>query len=92
MNASEVLQRFGELPFAVELELGSLEMTVRDIFELQEGSIFRTGHPAGVPFALSTGGVQLAEAELVVVDESVSIRVSKLSQNTKATTGRDGTD
>jgi len=92
MNTSEVLQRFGDLPFTLELELGSLAITIGEIFELKEGAVFRTGHPAGLPFTLSTGGVQLAEAELVVVDDSVSIRVSKLSHNTRATTGDDGTN
>ena len=92
MGSSEVLHRFGDLPFPVELELGSLEMTVREVFELSEGSVVRTGHPAGVPFTLSTGGIRLAEAELVIVDDSVSIRVTKLLQDTSTVTKEDGID
>jgi len=90
MNASEVLHRFGDLRFPLELELGSLEMTIREVFELKEGAVFRTSHPAGMPFTLSTGGVQLAEADLVVVEDRVSIRVSKLLQSTKTATSEDG--
>jgi flagellar motor switch protein FliN/FliY len=78
MNASDVLQRFGELPFVVELELGTLSMTIGDIFQLQEGSVLRTDHPAGAPFPLFASNVKLAEAEVVVIDDTVSVRIQKM--------------
>ena len=77
MNASDVLQRFGELPFVLELELGTLSMTIGDIFQLQEGSVLRTDHPAGAPFPLFASNVKLAEAEVIVIDDTVSVRVQK---------------
>jgi flagellar motor switch protein FliN len=80
MNASDVLQRFGELPFVVELELGTLSMTIGDIFQLQEGSVLRTDHPAGAPFPLFASNVKLAEAEIIVIDDTVSVRVQKMLQ------------
>jgi flagellar motor switch protein FliN/FliY len=80
MNASDVLQRFGELPFVVELELGTLSMTIGDIFQLQEGSVLRTNHPAGAPFPLFASNVKLAEAEVIVIDDTVSVRVQKMLQ------------
>jgi flagellar motor switch protein FliN len=78
MNPSDVLQRFGELPFTVELELGTLSMSIGEIFQLQEGSVLRTDHPAGAPFPLFASNVQLAEAEVIVIDETVSVRVQKM--------------
>lgn len=92
MNASEVLQRFGDLPFTLELELGTLEMPIRDIFDLREGKVLRTDHPAGEPFALLAGGITLADAEVVIVETSVSIRIHKMSQSDKAASGEDGTN
>jgi flagellar motor switch protein FliN/FliY len=80
MNASDVLQRFGELPFVVELELGTLSMSIGDIFQLQEGSVLRTDHPAGAPFPLFASNVKLAEAEVIVIDDTVSVRVQKVLQ------------
>ena len=80
MNASDVLQRFGELPFVVELELGTLSMSIGDIFQLQEGSVLRTDHPAGAPFPLFASNVKLAEAEVIVIDDTVSVRVQKMLQ------------
>jgi len=87
MNASDVLQRFGELPFVVELELGTLSMTIGDIFQLQEGSVLRTDHPAGAPFPLFASNVKLAEAEVIVIDGTVSVRVQKMLQKSGGSGG-----
>jgi flagellar motor switch/type III secretory pathway protein FliN len=91
MNASDVLQRFGEVPFVVELELGTLSMSIGEIFELREGAVLRTDHPAGAPFPLFASSVKLAEAEVIVIDDTVSVRVQKmLSKNSAG--GGDATD
>jgi flagellar motor switch/type III secretory pathway protein FliN len=90
MNASQVLQRFEDLPFPAEVELGSLVMTIGEIFELHEGAVLRTDHLAGAPVALQVGGVELATADIVVVEDSLSIRITRLSENTKASSGGNG--
>ena len=92
MSASDVLPRFEDLPFAVEVELGSLEMTIGEIFNLRPGAVLRTDHPAGSPFAMHVGGVELAAADVVVVDKTVSLRITKLAENTKASPSNDGTN
>jgi flagellar motor switch protein FliN/FliY len=84
MHGSDVLQRFGELPLVVELELGTLSMSIGEIFQLREGSLLRTDHPAGSPFPLFAGNVKLAEAEVIVIDDTVSVRVQKMLQRSGA--------
>jgi flagellar motor switch protein FliN len=91
MNASDVLKRFGDLPFVVELELGTLSMSIGEIFQLQEGSVLRTDHPAGAPFPLFASNVKLAEAEVIVIDNTVSVRVQKMLQKS-STGGGNATD
>jgi flagellar motor switch/type III secretory pathway protein FliN len=91
MNASEALQRFEDLPFPVEVELGSLAMTIGEIFALREGAVLRTDHAAGAPVMLQVGGVELAAADIVVMDKSLSIRITRLSENTKPSSGGHGT-
>jgi flagellar motor switch protein FliN/FliY len=91
MSSSDVLQRFGDLPFVVELELGTLSMTIGDIFQLKEGSVLRTDHPAGAPFPLFASNVKLAEAEVIVIDNTVSVRVQKMLQKS-GTGGGNATD
>jgi flagellar motor switch/type III secretory pathway protein FliN len=90
MNASQALQRFEDLPFQAEVELGSLVMTIGEIFELREGAVLRTDHPAGAPVTLQVGGVELAAADIIVVDDSLSIRITRLSDKTPASAGGHG--
>lgn len=90
MNPSEAFKRFEDLPFAAEVELGSLVMTIGEIFNLREGSVLRTGHPAGAPVGLQVGGVELATADIVVMDDSLSIRITRLNENTEPSAGGHG--
>jgi len=90
MNASEALHRFEDLPFSAEVELGSLVMTIGEIFEIREGSVLRTDHLAGEPVALHVGGVHLAAADIIVMEDSLSVRITKLNENTKPSSGEHG--
>jgi len=90
MNASEALQRFEDLPFPAEVELGGLVMTIGEIFALREGAVLRTEHTAGAPVSLHVGGVELAAADIVVMNDSLSIRITRLAENTKGSPGGNG--
>ena len=85
MNPAEILQRFENLPFTTEIEMDEVVLTLRQIFDLQEGTVIATQHPAGAPFRLKVGGVEVASAEIVVIDDSVSARVEKLCEKPKNT-------
>jgi flagellar motor switch/type III secretory pathway protein FliN len=78
MDNPEVLQRFAELPFPIEVEVGNLSLTVGEILELQEGMVLETDHLAGTPFTLRAGGAELASVEVVVVHDSLSVRVKNM--------------
>lgn len=90
MDASDVLRRFAELPFPIEAEVGTLSLTIGEIFDLKEGAILRTDHPVGAPFTLSAGGAELAAVEVVVIGDSLSVRVKSLFEQTKP--GANGTN
>ena len=85
-----MLQRFGALPFPIEVEIGNLTLSIGEIFELSEGTILATDHPSGVPFTLSAGGAELASVEVVVVQNSLSVRVQSMSQKSKTGAGTNG--
>jgi flagellar motor switch/type III secretory pathway protein FliN len=90
MSTPQALQRFEDLPFPAEVELGGLVMTIGEILALREGAVLRTDHPAGAPVALQVGGVRFATAEVVVVNDSLSVRITRLSENPKASSGGHG--
>jgi flagellar motor switch/type III secretory pathway protein FliN len=83
MDNSDVFERFNHLPFPIEVELGNLTLTIGEIFDLSEGMVLRTDHPDGAPFTLRAGGAELASVEVVVVRDSLSVRVSSMLQKAK---------
>lgn len=92
MNPAEILDRFGNLSFPLELELGDLTMTVQEMFDLKEGAVLRTNHPAGTPFTLRAGGADLATADLVVVEGEFSARIKNLLAKPSTSTGEYSND
>jgi flagellar motor switch/type III secretory pathway protein FliN len=91
MNPAEVLERFGDLRFDVELEVGSLQLTLGEMFDLKEGMVLKTGHPAGQPFALHAGGAELGTAEIVVLGSACSLKVKSLAQKPTKSADNHGT-
>jgi flagellar motor switch/type III secretory pathway protein FliN len=78
MNTSEVLSRFGSLPFSLEVELGVVDITVRDLLDLKPGMVLETKHPAGMPLTLRAGGAPVATAEVVLVEDALSVRIKDI--------------
>lgn len=78
MTTAEVLNRFESLPFSVELELGVIELSVRDLLDLKAGMVLETKHPAGSPLTLLAGGAPVATAEVVLVEDALSVRIKDI--------------
>ena len=79
----DALNRFEAIPFPLEAELGSFELSIRDILDLREGAILRTTHPAKAPVTLRAGGSPIATGEVVVVD-ALSVRITNMLHNPSA--------
>ena len=62
----------------VVAQLGSAEMCIRDILRLLPGSIVELSKLAGEPVDLLVRGKLFAQGEVVVVDESFGIRITKI--------------
>ena len=60
----------------VSLELGRTTMTVRDLLQLNQGSIVEFERRVGEPLDLLVNGTLLAHGELVVVDDRFGIRLT----------------
>ena len=59
-------------------QLGSTEMRIRDILRLTPGSVVALDKLAGEPVDLFVRGQLFAQGEVVIVDESFGIRVTKI--------------
>jgi len=62
----------------VVAQLGSTEMRIREILRLTPGSVVALDKLAGEPVDLFVRGQLFAQGEVVIVDESFGIRVTKI--------------
>jgi flagellar motor switch/type III secretory pathway protein FliN len=81
VNAADLVNRFQDLQFPLEVEFGSLEISVREMLELKAGSVLRTSHPARAPLTLRAGNAPIAAVETVVNEGTLSVRVQKILEN-----------
>ena len=65
-----------ELPIAVEL--GRVQMTVKDILELGPGSVVELNKFSGEPVDIFVNNRKVAEGEVVVVDQNFGVRITAL--------------
>jgi flagellar motor switch protein FliN/FliY len=68
----------------VEIRLGSVELEVRDLLQLGVGSVITLEKQIGEPLDLYLKGVRFATAELVVVEERLGVRITKILPRRKS--------
>jgi len=77
-----------DVPVPVVAQLGSTELRIRDILRLAPGAVIELNKLAGEPVDLFVRGQPFAQGEVVIVDESFAIRVTKiLNPNARNETG-----
>jgi flagellar motor switch protein FliN len=72
----EQLTRFQDVPVEVEVELDRRILTVREIFDLQEGSLICTGRSAGENIDIYIGGTLVGFGEIVVIENMIGVRIT----------------
>ena len=68
----------GDIPVQATVELGSAELSLKEILELAEGSIVELNRLAGEPLDLKVGGQLVAQGEVVAVDDSYGLRITNV--------------
>jgi flagellar motor switch protein FliN/FliY len=74
----DALLPFADVPCRVDIVLGHGTMTLRTCLALQKGSIVKIASSAGQDLSLVINGVLLGHGEVVVIDDSVSLRFTEL--------------
>jgi flagellar motor switch protein FliN/FliY len=67
-----------DVPLDVSVELGKTRKTIKDVLELQQGSIIQLDKMAGEPVDLIVNGKLIARGEVVVIDENYGIRITAI--------------
>ncbi len=67
-----------DVPCRVEVIVGTGSITVRECLQLQRDSVIRLEQAAGADMCLLVEGVPTASGEIVVDDETASVRISAI--------------
>jgi flagellar motor switch protein FliN len=64
----------------VEFVLGTAKVRLRDCVQFAPNSIVRLDQSAGADLEIHAGGIPLAAGEVIMVDDNVGIRLSRILQ------------
>ena len=67
-----------DVPCPVDFVLGWATVKVRDCAEFKRDSVVRLKQAAGADLEVRVGGVPIAAGEVVIVDENLGLRVSRI--------------
>ena len=68
-----------DVPAVVSVEVAVVDLTVRELYRLKNGSIVTTTQSSGANVPLRVGGTLLAWGEFQVVNDHLAVRVAELS-------------
>jgi len=78
-EAVEELQYFGDVPLGITVQLDERRMKIRDILQLQAGSVISLPKSAGENVDILINGRTMAFGEVVRLEGSTGIRITELN-------------
>jgi len=67
-----------DVPLQISVELGKVKKLIRDILELNLGSIIELDKMAGEPVDILVNGKIIAKGEVVVIEDSFGVRITEI--------------
>jgi len=71
---------FDKIFLVVSGELGSAEITVRELLKLEEGSVIKLDKIAGESAAILVNGRQIGQGEVVVINDRFGLRITAVGE------------
>ena len=65
-----------DIPVNISMEVGSTEIDIRNLLQLNQGSVIELDRLAGEPLDVLVNGTLIAHGEVVVVNEKFGIRLT----------------
>ena len=65
-----------DIPVNISMEVGNTEITIRNLLQLNQGSVIELDRLAGEPLDVLVNGTLIAHGEVVVVNEKFGIRMT----------------
>lgn len=67
-----------DIPVTLSMEVGSTELSIRNLLQLNQGSVIELDRLAGEPLDVLVNGTLIAHGEVVVVNEKFGIRLTDI--------------
>ncbi|MBP1628223.1 MAG: fliN [Holophagaceae bacterium] len=72
-----------DTPFRLEILLGQTRMTIRDLLELEAGSLVELKKSAGEPMDVMCKGRAIMRGEVTVLEDSLGLRIVEIIDSTR---------
>ena len=72
-----------DVPVNISMEIGRTKISIRNLLQLNQGSVVELDRLAGVPMDVLVNGTLIAHGEVVVVNEKFGIRLTDIISPTE---------
>jgi len=76
MTTIEQVGHLADIPLKVEMELDRRVLALRDVLELEVGSVIRMSRSAGENIDILIGGRLVGFGEIVIIEDSMGVRIT----------------
>jgi len=67
-----------DVPVNLTIELGGTQLPMREVLQLNVGSVVQLDKPADAPVDLSINGKLIARGEVVVIDNRFGVKITEI--------------
>lgn len=67
-----------DVPVSLTIELGSCQLPMKDVLQLNVGSVVQLDKPADAPVELSVNGKLIARGEVVVIEDRYGVKITEV--------------
>lgn len=82
-NVNKDMDLILDIPVTISLEVGRTSISIKNLLQLNQGSVVELDRYAGEPLDVLVNGTLIAHAEVVVVNEKFGIRLTDVVSATE---------
>lgn len=76
MTAEDQISLLADVPLDISVELDQRILTLREVLELEAGSVVGMRRSAGENIDILIGGVVIAFGEIVIIENTMGVRIT----------------
>jgi flagellar motor switch protein FliN/FliY len=80
MSSLDRIAHYADVPIDIDVELDRRVLTVRDLLDLEAGSVIKLDRSAGENIDVLAGGTLLAFGEIVIVEDTIGVRITDFNE------------